>query len=680
MSMDDQFVKSLYKSKEQNERHLRASELGYVEAKALDEHGRPVGPLHSGGSPGRRGGGRGGGTGRASGSGRPGSAPPGGRGGRSAKSRPKSAPRTRPAGGYPTSSFAPRSARSRLGDEDDDMVGGAGETKRSSGARDRSAKNNRSRRRIKPRKGGRNLDNIDTSEDRDGRVRPLVNSVRAEFLDEENGQRAGGEWDGSGTFAAMEGRSHTKKLSRSARIMMEELRVKREEEEAHLTMRFKAKEIPQSTLECRYEQTIKDQELRREANVMSRKQRLLDSEKPFRGMQGREAEQRRRQQIRDAANRLKQEDDAEAAARAHQKKKQAAASAAQVGSFSEALSAAERERRSRITARSQKALEASSLPRRMEMWEQTGGPAQEEAAARKRAAFEAAERGSQFRAKKIPSSTTEPRFQRMVAKEESRRKVGLESRKRMLTDSWQPFEGMEEREAEAERVRGERHIKKKAEEEARLYANKADERRMASLAKSMQNWAKRQPGGRPKVRSTAAQSKRDEIMMQKREEEEKKRELELRKARKKKAATKDASAKLGQAVKNMMQERVSNGYRSIDDYNRERQETAAQKTASRKSEASDRKSRWAQVASGRPLLFQRANISRKKDAAYQASLRRVSEIVYSAQGGDDGGGAEEGAGGTWQDKARDDGDWLLNEQEKDAVGVYDDDDFEDEDA
>lgn len=168
-------------------------------------------------------------------------------------------------------------------------------------------------------------------------------------------------------FLSMEvgsGRSGGESIT--ARKLREYLEEVRSQEEAHLKTQFRARDVPSSTTEPRFEMMRQQQRARSEEVKQLREKQLKESERPFRGMQERERAMLEKRRAREQARRAQEEEEqAQAKFRANPIPPEVQKATR------EAEEVRERARRERIEARKAALLSEARLPPRMEVWEKS---------------------------------------------------------------------------------------------------------------------------------------------------------------------------------------------------------------------------------------------------------------------------------------------------------------------
>ena len=289
-------------------------------------------------------------------------------------------------------------------------------------------------------------------------------------------------------FAGVEARSMVSHMSRSMERTMQDLREKEKREAAVLRHKWHAKPVPQSVKENRYQEILDRQEAKRLKASVARKERLMETLKPFPGLELREKELAERRRKR--AEKRRAEEEKKKADAKHRKERQArafrAAAAKSAAAQQDAEAAAVR-RRANIQRRANKLMHSARMPARMEMWSR---------AQRQKAKTESKDddSGSVGRLGKtqplnkvsqMPGGEIKKYFERSQRRFKKELQKARQSRPKAPA---RPFSFMSKERLEQEELRRkktEERIRRQAEQDER--DSKAHENRMKKLAKKLKS-------------------------------------------------------------------------------------------------------------------------------------------------------------------------------------------------
>lgn len=455
-------------------------------------------------------------------------------------------------------------------------------------------------------------------------------------------------------FAGLEARATIQRKSTSFRKMEEDLRKKREAEEANLRYRFKPVPIPKSTREKRYQALVDKAEAIRIEGTAARKERLGDMIKPFEGMEMRDQERlekkKRREEERKAAARRKKEDDDEAK-RIQKIKKQRAAAAAMRAA--EEHRAQEVLRRARMAKRAEDQLRHSKAPSRMAEFEKVKGQKAMEKARRAELKRAADERRRKAKSKVLGPGDIRASFEKKHARLKRRMQQG---RMTKAPTRSKPFAFMSEDRMREEQERRKMHAQKLQQEEMeKREAARAPIVRMKMLAERSKKIRQPIPG---QTKKSAAQEKlvKERLARRREEEEERKRDLKARQDK-----IKNASKEMQVVLRRRIEEEESRKGPTED---------PRQRAANAKKDMEARLKRLREsidkAVANRRYLFDQHKLDKRKQLARRKALETVGAAVFSSTDGDED--------RDWKDAARKDKSGLFKDEEKEEMEIYDDDD------
>jgi hypothetical protein len=464
-------------------------------------------------------------------------------------------------------------------------------------------------------------------------------------------------WKGRKTvpepFAGLEARATIQRKSLSQIELEKELQRKEEAVMAEMKVRFKPVPIPRSTTERRYEALLEKMEAIRIENHAAAATRLKANEKPFVGMMKREKEraeraERRKQKRLAEEQKKKAEMEAEKKARKLKNAKKAASAIR----AAELHASKEVERKARIARRAEKLMSSASMPARMEKWEMTEGlRKKQEKLERER------NRNSQSsRGKKSSMSANQLResFQRSQKRFKERIQQAKAARPALKP---QPFSFLSEErinEEKAKKKAKEEKIKKQMELEQKK--KHAKENRLKELAKKL----KSQP--LQDIRGTAKTIKCEELVKKRMNDEMKKQEAAKRLENEKHKKMKETSKEITKEI----QKRI-NEMPKAQQY--DPKERARQAQESMKANLKRLRDDVARAVENRVYLFDQHKLQKRKEQARRAALEKVGAAVFKSNDGNKKG---------WKKNARVDKSGIFNNEEKEDMEVYDEDDYGDD--
>ena len=465
------------------------------------------------------------------------------------------------------------------------------------------------------------------------------------------------KWKGRKTipepFAGLEARATIQRKSMSQIELEAELKRREEEELAELKVRFKPVPIPRSTTERRYEALLQKMEAIRIENHEAAAARLKANEKPFTGMMKRDKERKekaeRRRQKKLAEEQKKK---AEMEARKKAAKLRNAKQAANAIRAAELHASKEVERKARIARRAEKLMSSASMPARMEKWEMTEGLRKKQEKlerGRKKNVQHSRSKKSSMSAKEIRAS-----FQRSQKRFKEQIQQAKAARPALKV---QPFSFLSEErlnEQKAKKRAKQEKIKKQMEMEAQK--KKAKENRLKELAKKL----KAQP--LQEIRGTAKTIKCEEKVKKRMHDDMKKQEEKKRLENEKQKKMKETSLEITREL----QKRINEMPKATQYDPKER---ARQAQESMKENLKRLRDDVERAVANRVYLFDQHKLQKRKEEARRAALEKVGAAVFKSNDGKKKG---------WKKNARVDQSGIFNNEEKEDMDVYDDDEYGDD--
>lgn len=403
----------------------------------------------------------------------------------------------------------------------------------------------------------------------------------------------------------------------TARKLREYLEQVRSQEESHLKTQFRARDVPTSTTEPRFEMMRQQQRARSEEVRELSKKQLKESERPFRGMQERERAMLEKRRAREQQRLAK-----EAQERAQAKFRANPIPPEVQSATREAEEAQERARRERIEARKAALLSEAKLPPRMEVYEKSRKAASKGggAAARKKAAES-----------NKPKPKPVPDFEKLHGNWDEKLRQSRKSARRTTPQAFS-FDRDDSG--------------RKKDEEARLQAREERERRRAEEAERRRLAEEaRRPKPAPlgvDPAPTRAMGLREQQTTKVLEERRRREEAEAAAAERRRQQQEEANRRFAPAVKAMHEqylEEFKSGreYVALADVATSADGRTSEKAKERAREA-ERRTREAakrmqdslrQSKEGAPSLLERFRVDAAKQQARQTGVQRVASAVHA---------------------------------------------------